>query len=234
VTGGGGGIGGPTCRLLAKEGRGSPCYQRLAHVARQGAIEAWETVLIFGIGGGVSLAALQLAGLTGARTLVTSRDPAKLARAVALGADLTVDGRGDIVKQVMAATGGRGVDVVRRLAASIQSHPEFRADVYARLGAGLPPNARAIVEYAVAEAPDEAGLILLVGSHARDGRSFDGVLGSAIEHLVVEQRPSSDWVGAYEQISTPAPSLRKRLFGMACTSDGHEARLAATCLVADA
>ncbi len=75
-------------------------------------LQPWESVLIFGVGGGVSLAALQLARLAGARTLVTSRDPAKLERARALGADVALDGRGDIVGQVMAATGGRGVDVV--------------------------------------------------------------------------------------------------------------------------
>jgi NADPH:quinone reductase-like Zn-dependent oxidoreductase len=75
-------------------------------------VKPWETVLVFGVGGGVSLAALQLAKLSGARVLVTSRDPAKLERARALCADAAIDGRGDIVKQVMAATGGRGVDVV--------------------------------------------------------------------------------------------------------------------------
>jgi NADPH:quinone reductase-like Zn-dependent oxidoreductase len=75
-------------------------------------VKPWQTVLIFGIGGGVSLAALQLAKLAGARVLVTSRDPSKLERALGLGADAAIDGRGDIVKQVMAATSGRGVDVV--------------------------------------------------------------------------------------------------------------------------
>lgn len=119
----------------------------------------------------------------------------------------------------------------RRLAAGIQAHPEFRADVYARLATNLSPQARAIVEYTVAEVPDEAGVMLLVGRHASDGRAFSGVLSSAIEHLVVEQRPSSDWVGAYEQISTPAPSLRKHLFKIALASTGHETRLASACLV---
>jgi NADPH:quinone reductase-like Zn-dependent oxidoreductase len=75
-------------------------------------VKPWETVLIFGVGGGVSLAALQLAKLAGARTLVTSRDPVKLERALALGADAAIDGRGDVVRQVMAVTDGRGVDVV--------------------------------------------------------------------------------------------------------------------------
>lgn len=75
-------------------------------------LKPWETVLIFGVGGGVSLAALQLAKLAGARALVTSRDPTKLERAIALGADAAIDGDGDIVKQVMTQTDGRGVDVV--------------------------------------------------------------------------------------------------------------------------
>lgn len=119
----------------------------------------------------------------------------------------------------------------RRLAVGIQSHPDFRVDVYAKLVSDLSPHARAILEYAVAEVPDEAGVMLLVSSHASDGRAFNGVLRSAVEHLVVEQRPSSDWVGAYEQISTPAPSLRKRLFAIARASASNQARLASACLV---
>lgn len=76
-------------------------------------LKPWETVLIFGIGGGVSLAALQLAKWAGARAIVTSRDDAKLERALALGADHAVNGATqDVAKAVLALTGGRGVDVV--------------------------------------------------------------------------------------------------------------------------
>lgn len=71
-----------------------------------------ETVLIFGIGGGVSLAALQLARMAGARIFVTSRDDAKLARAVELGADRGLSSDEHVVAHVMELTGGRGVDVV--------------------------------------------------------------------------------------------------------------------------
>ncbi len=79
----------------------------------QARLQAHETVLVFGIGGGVSLAALQLAHAIGARVIVTSRDASKLARALALGADATVDSsQQDIAKAVLALTGGRGVDVV--------------------------------------------------------------------------------------------------------------------------
>ncbi|MFB9124445.1 NADPH:quinone reductase [Paraburkholderia dipogonis] len=73
----------------------------------------WETVLIFGIGGGVSLAALQLVKLAGGRAIVTSRDPGKLQRALKMGADAAVHSEvEDVAKAVMAATDGRGVDVV--------------------------------------------------------------------------------------------------------------------------
>lgn len=76
-------------------------------------VRPWETVLVFGIGGGVSLAAMQLAKAIGARVIVTSRDDAKLARAQAMGADHGINGKTqDVAKAVMACTGGRGVDVV--------------------------------------------------------------------------------------------------------------------------
>lgn len=79
----------------------------------QARLKAWETVLIFGIGGGVSLAGLQLAKALGARTIVTSRHAAKLAQARALGADHAIDSsREDVAQAALAATGGRGVDVV--------------------------------------------------------------------------------------------------------------------------
>ena len=79
----------------------------------QAQIEPGETVLIFGIGGGVSLAGLQLAKALGARAIVTSRHAGKLERARALGADHAIDSsREDVAKAALAATGGRGVDVV--------------------------------------------------------------------------------------------------------------------------
>lgn len=76
------------------------------------AIRAGETVLIFGIGGGVSLAALQLALLAGGRVFVTSRDDRKLARAVAMGAERGLRTDDDLATHILDLTGGRGVDVV--------------------------------------------------------------------------------------------------------------------------
>ena len=72
-----------------------------------------ETVLVWGIGGGVSLAALRIATLLGARVIATSSDDAKLAEARRLGADVTLNHRTQKVSQeVRALTHRRGVDVV--------------------------------------------------------------------------------------------------------------------------
>ena len=72
-----------------------------------------ELVLIWGIGGGVSLAALRIAKLHGARVIVTSSSDVKLAAAKQLGADVTLNHRTQQVSQeVRAFTNKRGVDIV--------------------------------------------------------------------------------------------------------------------------
>jgi NADPH:quinone reductase-like Zn-dependent oxidoreductase len=77
------------------------------------AVQAGEDVLIQGIGGGVALAALQVAKLCGARVWVTSSSDEKLAKAAALGADELLNSRSvDVAREVRARTGKRGVDVV--------------------------------------------------------------------------------------------------------------------------
>lgn len=74
---------------------------------------AGETLLIHGIGGGVALAALQLGKIAGARVIVTSSSADKLERAKALGADHgELYSGGDLAARLLAATGGRGADVI--------------------------------------------------------------------------------------------------------------------------
>lgn len=76
-------------------------------------LDPGETVLIWGIGGGVSIAALQIAKLIGARAIVTSGSDAKLEAARDLGADAGLNHRNaDVVAEVKRHTGGRGADVV--------------------------------------------------------------------------------------------------------------------------
>lgn len=72
-----------------------------------------ETVLIWGIGGGVAIAALRIAKLKGARVIVTSSSDAKLAEARRLGADVTLNHRTQKVSQeIRALTAKRGANVV--------------------------------------------------------------------------------------------------------------------------
>ena len=62
---------------------------------------------------------------------------------------------------------------------------------------------------AVAEAPDEDGILLLVKFEQELKRLF--VTWQTIEHLVTEHVPTSDWAGAYNVIPVPAISLREKL-----------------------
>lgn len=76
-------------------------------------VQAGDHVLIWGIGGGVALAALQITKGLGATAWVTSGSTDKLERARLLGADHLLDHtRPDVGREVRARTGKRGVDVV--------------------------------------------------------------------------------------------------------------------------
>jgi NADPH:quinone reductase-like Zn-dependent oxidoreductase len=82
-------------------------------VVTRAAVRQGDTVLIWGIGGGVAVQALQIAKLQGARVWVTSGSDAKLERARALGADQVFNHRAqDVAREVRALTRKRGVDVV--------------------------------------------------------------------------------------------------------------------------
>lgn len=72
-----------------------------------------ETVLVWGIGGGLANTAMRVAKLAGAFVIATSSSAVKLARAKELGADVTLDHTAvDVAREVRALTGRRGADVV--------------------------------------------------------------------------------------------------------------------------
>jgi NADPH:quinone reductase-like Zn-dependent oxidoreductase len=76
-------------------------------------VQPGERVLIWGIGGGVALAALQIAKLRGAHVTVTSGSDEKLEWASGFGADVVLNHRtADVAREVRAATAKRGADVV--------------------------------------------------------------------------------------------------------------------------
>lgn len=87
-----------------------------------------ETMLILGIGGGVASAALQIAKRIGVRVIVTSGSDSKLEQARHCGADYGVNyHRSDFAEEVMALTGGRGVDLVLDCVAGESWHQSLEA-----------------------------------------------------------------------------------------------------------
>ena len=82
-------------------------------LVEKGGLQAGDTVLVQGTGG-VSVFALQIAGMFGARVIVTSSSYEKLARAMKLGASDGVNYREDEDwdQRVLELTGGRGADHV--------------------------------------------------------------------------------------------------------------------------
>lgn len=102
-------------QLTCEEAATLPCAGLTAWNAmvEAGRVKAGETVLLLGTGG-VSLFALQFAKLHGAHVIVASSSDEKLARAKALGADTLINYRAtpNWDQEALAATGGRGVDLV--------------------------------------------------------------------------------------------------------------------------
>jgi NADPH:quinone reductase-like Zn-dependent oxidoreductase len=82
-------------------------------VVSRAEVRAGEWVLIWGVGGGVSLTAMRVAKLRGAKVIVTSSQDAKLEAARKLGADVTLNHRTQkVAQEVRSLTSKRGVDVV--------------------------------------------------------------------------------------------------------------------------
>ena len=81
---------------------------------RIGQLQAGEDVLVLGAGGGVASLGIQLARYAGARVFATTSTSQKAELAAKLGAHRVFNYREDNwVSQVLAATNGRGVDLVQ-------------------------------------------------------------------------------------------------------------------------
>ncbi|MET0385670.1 MAG: NAD(P)-dependent alcohol dehydrogenase [Polyangiales bacterium] len=110
--------------LSDEEAASLPCAAVTAWrgLVTEGHIQAGDQVLIQGTGG-VSLFALQIANMVGARAIVVSRSAAKLERAKALGAAVGIDLKrtSDWVADVLEETGGRGVDHI----VDVSGPPDF-------------------------------------------------------------------------------------------------------------
>lgn len=79
---------------------------------RRARLAPGDVMLVVGVGGGVSSAGMLLGLAWGATVYVTSRSGEKRRRALELGAGGAFDSSGRFARELRAATGGRGADVV--------------------------------------------------------------------------------------------------------------------------
>ena len=102
-------------RLSWEEAASIPLTFMVVHdmLIAQGRLAAGEWLLVTGVSSGVGVAAMQAAKALGAKVIGTSGSADKLARLKAAGLDLGIQTRSaDFCDAVMAATGGKGVNLV--------------------------------------------------------------------------------------------------------------------------
>jgi hypothetical protein len=105
--------------------------------------------------------------------------------------------------------------LVSQLGGLLAEHEDLRRHVYSLLKDGAPTPGLAKLAGAVAESPDEEGLLLLVKCE-RDGRSFRG--WRMLEKAVNDHVPVDGSQNAFNVVPVPAVELRRKLLAM--TTDG--------------
>ena len=107
-------------------------------------------------------------------------------------------------------------DITMRLSRLIDEHPELRRFISQSLETEPPPPGMAILAQALAENPDQEGLMVLIQLEMKHHQGFASHL--TIQRAIVEQVPSKAWRGSFELVPVPAIELRRRLLAM--TTDG--------------
>ena len=125
-----------------------------------------------------------------------------------------------------------GMDFGKRISAFMISHDQFRKDVYDRYPGLVDGPAKSVLEYAIAEAADVEGVLLLACEGAARGKCLQmTVFYTALRHVLVGQSQIES-SGMQQLYSLPAPELRKGLFAMVVNGNTAESRLASECLTA--
>jgi len=138
--------------------------------------------------------------------------------------DLICDGKGE------GERGGMGIWLLsKQLASLARKFPPLRDEILQRYEEMAGGKSRAILEAALIEVADAPTILTLIRSYATKKQSYDGGLSQAIEKLAIEERPVTDWPGAFEQFSVPLVEFRKELFAMLAADDAQSA-LAEACL----
>ncbi len=138
----------------------------------RGALQAGETVLVQGAGGGVGSASVQLAKALGARVLATVSGAAQAALVRELGADEVIDYRAeDVVGRTLKLTDGKGVELVHELVVSANLPADVRlvAKRGRIVGTGQGPSPEARLPIAEAIAKDVGILFMSLSNAGRTG-----------------------------------------------------------------
>ena len=112
----------------------------------------------------------------------------------------------------------------------MSSDVDFRQEVYERFATLDDGPARSVLEYAIAEAADTDGVLLLTRQGASRKKRFQSTtLSIALRNVFIGYTPIEP-SGMQSVYSRPAPELRKCLFHLVTSGDMAEARLATECL----
>jgi NADPH:quinone reductase-like Zn-dependent oxidoreductase len=172
----------------------------------RGSLAAGETALVLGAGSGVSTIAVALARMAGARVLVTSSSPEKLARAAELGAaGGALYTEEDWPGQIREIAGGPGVDLVVDSAGA--TWPQSLS-VLAPGGRLVSFGASAGAEAAVAVRPFYFGQFSILGTTMASPGDFAGLL-----ELIKREpgwRPAIDSVRPLAQAAEAHARLERR------------------------
>ena len=121
----------------------------------RGRLQAGETLLVLGAGGGVGLTAVEIGKRMGAKVIASAGSDDRLAAALSQGADHVIDHRSENIRdRVKALTDGRGADLIYDPVGGGGFYAAFRA--VARSGRVL------IVGFASGEVPQIPANIVLV------------------------------------------------------------------------
>jgi NADPH2:quinone reductase len=165
-------------------------YGTSIHALRTiGRLQAGETLLVLGAGGGVGIAAVEIAKALGARVLAAASTPEKRALARTAGADETIDyTQPEWRRQVEALTDGKGADVVYDAVGGPYSEPALRATAWR--GRYL------IVGFAAGEIPRLPLNLALLKERALLGVFWGDAMRRDPAQLVADMRQLGAWFAA--------------------------------------
>jgi len=175
----------------------------------RGMVKAGETLLIHGASGGVGLATLQLAHATGVRVLGTAGTPEGLELILKYGAAAAFNHRdAGYLDQIMAATGGRGVDIILEMLANQNLGKDL--GLLAPRGRVVVIGSRGPVEIdprqLMVRDADIRGITLFTPSPAElaaiHAQIFEGLRNGSLDPVIGETIPLAEAARAHERVMT--------------------------------